>query len=291
MKKGSANNKILKSQLNIGIIGAGRVGSNIAFWLSKAGWHIKSIYSQSEEHSFTIARKIPTGISKNLEDICLSCDVLIIAVPDSSIVAIAEEIADIHTNKVRTLIHCSGLLSSKILDPSGTQFSRASMHPLISIPPLSTEKNPFLNTYFGIEGDRWALDIVENFVHDLGGKYFYLDPEQKVLYHTVATLITGGIYVLGEIANKAWSKTSHNVQPILLFEKLVQSVIENHKKSTIDKIITGPIARQDTEAVITQMVAIKGTEYEEIYSLIGKEVARLARVSEWWQDVVRSLKE
>ena len=71
--------------LGIGIIGAGRIGSALAYHLARKGWRIAGLCDIDRERAREAARRVPTGIFENAEKLARRADILFLTLPDSAI--------------------------------------------------------------------------------------------------------------------------------------------------------------------------------------------------------------
>ncbi len=281
----SRNDKIERGtaskNLHIGIIGAGRVGENIAFQLAKAGWHIRTIFSRTKSSAEYLAKIIAAGAANSIGELLKKCDAVFITVPDDEIIPIAEKIAEFSQIRTKTLIHCSGVMPSSMLAIAGAEFATASMHPFASIPPLSQMRNPFDGVFFGCEGDDIALKLVNEMVSDIGGIFYRIAPEKKTSYHAAGAFGANFIYALAYIAQFLLQKSE-------IDEKVAHTVVttsmriavDNYKKFGIPEAITGPVARGDVKMVDAHINALKNTEFIELYIAASRILAKITGTEE-----------
>ena len=266
----------MRSDFNIGIIGAGRVGSNIAYHLAKAGWHIKSVYSRTKRSAEKLAKEIPTGAVDTIEDVARKCDIVFITTPDEQIIPVAEEISELSCVRVKMLVHCAGIFSSSILAAAGMEILKASMHPFASIPPLAKDKNPYRGIVFACEGDAEAMKIVEKMVSDIGGIFFKIDKKVKTLYHSAAVFGANFIFVLAYITQTLLERAdmdknmSHYATTMLM-----KRALDNYEKIGIPVGITGPIARKDRMVVEAHIDALKDTEFFQYYIDLSRMLIKM----------------
>jgi len=259
-------NDLLWKNLDIGIIGAGRVGGNLAYWLSRKGWRIKTVFSKTTQSAEKVANAIPTGISDNLQNVFENCDVAFLTVNDSAIVPLLDRIQEFSKYKVKTLAHCSGLLPSSILGLAGLDFAKVSIHPHAPIPRLSTKRNPFADVLFGIEGDKFGEEFAIEIVSDLGGILHHIDPAQKVLYHASGVFGSNFVYVIASVAQELLRESGISEE---LSKKTAQIMISRALQNFIDfglpDGMTGPVVRGDIDTVQAHISALKNTPFLKFY--------------------------
>ncbi len=101
------------------IIGAGRVGASLGCALIEKGFKIEAFSCRNRSSLEESHRLLREGMpsTDNIQT-AGQVEIVIISVPDDEIKNVCEELASSHlTWKKRLVIHCSGLLSSQILEP------------------------------------------------------------------------------------------------------------------------------------------------------------------------------
>ena len=249
----------------LGIIGAGRVGSNLTFWLARAGWHICGVHDLNKERGFAAARFVPTGYFARIDTLCHRTDVLLIAVKDSALFDIAEQIGAIEHCRARVLIHTSGAIPSRILKDAGAEFSTASMHPATPIERFDRANNAFKNVLFAIEGDEEASSLSEKIAISLGGVPFRLPSEMKPLYHSACAMASNNIFALLEAAYRLFCAAGIDEQNALRIVALLSGrAVENFADSGLNAL-TGPLVRGDGAVIAEHLDALNGRFEHSIY--------------------------
>ncbi|RKZ24586.1 hypothetical protein DRQ29_07690 [bacterium] len=271
----------------IGIVGAGRVGSNIAYWLAKDGWHIRAVYDKNMESARKLASVVPTGCVDNLEKVFKRCDIVFLTVPESAITEILEEIGEFDYCRTEILITMSGILPSDILGLAGMEFSKVSLHPLAGIPTLNKSQNPFYKVFFSVEGDEYAKTFAKIIVEQLGGYFWEIEPQNKTIYHTAgafgANTIFSIIYATEQILRKSGFPEEHIRTAVA--EAMIR-VIENYRNLGLPDSITGPLARGDYSTVLAHLIALKDTEYLDLYIEAMRIYSNILGVRERFEELV-----
>ncbi|MDI6839925.1 MAG: DUF2520 domain-containing protein [bacterium] len=253
--------------MRTGIVGPGRVGTALGGAFKRAGYEIVGVVSRNRKDATKCMRITQCNYwSDNPKDIVKISDLILIAVPDSSIEAITRKIRPILTPEA-ILVHTSGTLPASIL---GAKHS-VSIHPIASFAGDELPKN----TYFGIDGD---VEIGKKLVRSIGGIPIVISSDNKSLYH--AALNFGASYVLtllntgSEVLRISGIKNS---EPIIL--SLASTTLRNAKRFGIKKSLTGPIERGNTTVIKDEFRALKemAPEVLEIYRILAKEVKKLVK--------------
>src|SRR3981081_711053 len=89
----------------IGIIGSGRAGSALGAALASAGYPVTGVTARSQASLDRAARLLPGVPVLPLDDVTTGAEVLLVAVPDDAIAAVA---GDLPRRPDRYLLHLSG---------------------------------------------------------------------------------------------------------------------------------------------------------------------------------------
>jgi predicted short-subunit dehydrogenase-like oxidoreductase (DUF2520 family) len=267
---------------DIAIIGAGKLGTNLGYALMRKGHRIAAISDKNLSSAQESQQIIGQGIFTDDNRLAaLNGHWIILTVPDDTIEAVTEELVDSHIEwQDRFVFHCSGLHSTKSLKSLETKGALvASLHPVQSFSQKKTYPKAFADIFFGLEGKGEALDLAIEITHQLGGKYFILEAQNKPLYHTacsmtsnfLATLLDTATALL-EQAGLAKSMANHVLLP------LVQGTLQNVKNFDAGKALTGPIVRGDTESIKEHLEALdKLPEIRDLYLKIAHRSLQIVK--------------
>jgi predicted short-subunit dehydrogenase-like oxidoreductase (DUF2520 family) len=149
-------------EMNIGFIGAGKVGIAIAHVLKNKGFTIIAVADVTGEKALNNARRYlgdsVTYTSNNM-DVVGSSDIVAITTQDGAIRGVAKEIYERSERLEGKLIfHTSGAHPSSILKPLDEKGAIiGSLHPLQTFPDIDNAIRVLPNTYIFIEGHGEAL--------------------------------------------------------------------------------------------------------------------------------------
>jgi predicted short-subunit dehydrogenase-like oxidoreductase (DUF2520 family) len=277
----------IHKQFKIGVIGAGRVGSNLAYWLSKGGWHISGIFDENHEAAKRIAYVIPTGVYTNLYQIYRNCDVAIFAVPDNELLGLLDSASEYGYTRVCTLIHTSGVAPSLFLNLAGIKYSRASMHPLLSVPLLNTRNNVFFKQMFGVEGDEIGLNLACELIADLNARPIFIDSYKKPIYHSAAVYSTNFIFANLLIAMKMSidaGLTGEQAKSITI--RMAKSTIQNFSANADLRGLTGPAVRGDIETLLQHLHVLDNINHTEIYKAMTNYIVGISKQKDLLADIL-----
>ena len=200
------------------------------------------------------------------ETIAPGTDVVILAVPDAALAALAAELAP------GPLIgHCSGALSLDVLTPHAERFS---LHPLMS---LTAESGPAALRGAGaaIAGSSpRALAIAGDLAARAGLEPFTLADEDRALYHAAASIASNFLVALESIADRLFSSVGVEHRHTAA---LARASLENWATLGGERALTGPIARGDRATVARQRQALaaRAPDLLGLFDALADATARL----------------
>lgn len=274
---------IAKEKPALAIVGCGKVGTAMGKLLSRAGYPISGVVTRHLETARKAADEMGAGsYSDRPWDVTLGGEVVFITTPDDLIASVCRKIAE-HRGfrKNAVVIHCSGALSSRILDPArGCGALAATLHPLQSFASVEQALGLVPGSFFAIEGDQEALAIVREIVADLKGVPLGITAERKTLYHAAAVAASNYFVAVMGLAmelNKAAGLPDELACDALL--PLVKGTLSNISVQGIPDALTGPIARGDVATVSAHIEALKGVtpEFLPLYRCLGRYTVELAQ--------------
>jgi len=297
-------------QNNICIIGAGRVGTTIAYVLANKklpNLKICSVSSRSNK-SIERAKKILGNLGKDiyftLDNIkaIKNCNCVLICTPDDVIKKVSHQISDKAGENLNCMvaIHLSGSKSLKVLEGfERKSILTASIHPMKSFASIESAIKTIKGTVFGVTySNKLAREKAVYIVGKLDGVVVDVDDNKKPLYHAAACVASNYLVSLIDYAVTIHKgigiKNDDSLKGLL---GLIKGTIDNIEKMGTKKSLTGPIARGDTGTIREHLdnfnKYFKGNE--SLYKIMGIETAQIAYENKWinrniFDDLVKLLK-
>ncbi len=262
----------------IGIIGYGRVGRVLARGFVEAGYVLSGVVLRNETADEFI-RKNALKVGSEIEDLPGDIDFLVVAVQDSKIAIVAEEIARCSRLKKGAVVaHTAGALSADVLAPvEKSGLKRLGWHPLQTF-ALNDDAGILKGIPFGMDGDEEALAIGEKIATDLGGIPLRIKPEKRIEYHLAAVissnLITGLFAIAGDLFKECIAGKENDGSSLV---PLLRKTVENIERTGAPDALTGPIVRGDVDTVRSHLRILKDKpEILEIYKLLSRRILNLS---------------
>ncbi len=263
------------------IVGAGRLGTSLASALVRRGWRValivdKDLGAAREARGIIGAGRASAAIGRAAKP----GDVVILAVPDDAVGAAAAALARTGGDWTgRAVLHTSGLLPARVLDPLREKGARtASLHPVQTFPRKDAPAAAFKGITWGVEGDAEAVRTAGAIVRDLGGNMLFISERTKPLYHAACALASNALVALEGTAAGLLRRAGIGEETALsVLFPLVQGTLQNVKNLGFEKALTGPVKRGDAATVRRHLEALKAApEAGEVYRIIGRRLLDLA---------------
>lgn len=268
--------------MKVGIIGAGKVGSALCKSLKDAGTEICGLTAATKECAQEAAEKLSASSFDSNQELVPLCDVLFLTVPDRLIGEVAEEFALAFAADGRrslagkTFLHCSGSLGLEELRPLADLGAEiGSLHPLQS---FASSDVSFRDIYMAVDGSEAAQTMGKEIATSLGAQVFHVPAEERKAYHAAACFASNYVVTAVAIAQELMSKWAPTPEAGLaalmpLFDGTANNL---HQTKLAREVLTGPIARGDTNTIKAHL-AVLPPKILEVYKALGRQTVCLAR--------------
>lgn len=231
------------------VIGAGRAGGALALALERVGWEVLEVLGRGDD---------PTDAAHGV-------DVLVIATPDGSIRGVARSV---EPDPSTAVVHLAGSLGLDVLDPHER---RGALHPLIAMPSTDVGAARLsAQAWFAVAGDPIATRIAD----DLGGHWFEVRDEDRVLYHAGAVIASNHLVALmGQVERVAAAVGV----PFEAYLALIRATVDNVAELGARRALTGPVSRGDDATVERHLAALGALDpvEREGYEAMVRQARRL----------------
>jgi predicted short-subunit dehydrogenase-like oxidoreductase (DUF2520 family) len=156
---------------------------------------------------------------------------------------------------------------------------QGSLHPLQAFADVETALATLPNSFFFLEGDDEAVDVLRSLVISLEGRPVRIDSASKVLYHAAATAASNYLVTLLDYATGLMVKAGvppDVALPALL--PLVQGTVRNLDAVGLPDALTGPIARGDVGTVRAHLDALRRApgDLVRVYVALARKTVEVA---------------
>lgn len=265
------------------IIGLGGLGKTLCQTLFFHNIPVISIFNRTGSKAHKIASGTDVNIAATFPTSSDQLGELVfITVSDRAIADVANRLSELNGDfKGVTFVHCSGNESAELLYPVKEKGgSIASFHPLQTFTDQSGPAS-FEGIYFSMQGDTDTFPLLQKIADKIGAGVFKINEEQKSHLHAAAVMASNLFNVLLDASIKTATLSGlseADTKEALL--PLVETTLQNSRKTSFAEALTGPIKRGDIETVKKHLALLEDhPELYGIYCSLGKQTVELARSS------------
>lgn len=264
--------------MQLGFIGAGRVGCSMGKYLSNAGITVTGYYSKTGESAKEAAAFTNSKAFLTLDDLCNASNTLCIAVPDDEIGKVWDCIAkDQIQDKI--ICHFSGSLSSVVFSGIENYGAMAcSIHPMYAFSDKFHSYEQLHTAAMTMEGNKEAVSRFRMIFEHLGNRVYELAPKDKIRYHAAAALSSNNVngllwMAIQELVTCGFSEEEAKDILYPVFENNVKNILKTDPVSAL----TGPVERGDIQTVTKHLATLEGAT-KQAYVGIGKTLTKMATI-------------
>lgn len=266
------------ARLSVGLISAGRVGTAVGAALESRGHVVSAVVARSGQSRDLAARRLPEARVADPAAVAWSCELLILAVPDTALPGVVDELAAAGAFRPgHIVVHVAGAVGADVLRPAADAGAVVvAAHPAMTFTGGDSDVER-------MEGCSWALTapdetglvVGQMLVMETGGHPVTVAESDRALYHSAlahganhlvtlvndaaealassfAVLPGGGVEgdpdgVLGADARVLARRT---------LAPLLQAALANALDSG-DAALTGPVMRGDAVTVSRHLDALE----------------------------------
>jgi predicted short-subunit dehydrogenase-like oxidoreductase (DUF2520 family) len=251
----------------ISVIGSGNVATYLATCFFENGCIVNEIFSRNIENATILANKTNAKVCATISKFDVNVNCIIIAVNDSGIQQIAQQLA----KGKAIIIHCSGAVSIDAVSKNADNFGV--LYPLQT---FSKHNKPHhLNFPFYVEGNSaTTLFAIKQIAEIISKNVLEANSNQRRTIHLSAIFANNFVnHLLG--ISSAILETQHvkfhNLQPLLL------ETIEKATTSNPFQIQTGPAIRNDepTLEMHRKILENYNANFTSIYNIITASIQNI----------------
>lgn len=262
----------------VALVGAGRAGCSFYENLYSKGYPVAGPWSRSEAGAAAARADGIPATTAPLASVIAGADVVLLAVADRAIGAMASELAKLPAGPGAVCAHLSGAHGLDVLAPAAAAgWHVGSLHPLLSI---ASRHASLAGAWASVDAaGPDTADRLAGIAADLG--LSVLRPSgDRARYHAAACVAGNYAQALLEAAIRLLESTGvPRDDAWAALVPLLRSAVENAAGHGPAAGLTGPIARGDVETVrrhLASLAALGDTSVEALYRGCAQVAAELA---------------
>lgn len=252
--------------MNIALIGAGNLSTQLGIELTGRGQKVVQVYSREGKNAMELAAKLKCPFTDDLSGIDQDADLYIVAVTDNAIESILAKVS-FGDNLV---VHTSGGISMEIFKPYCKNYGV--LYPLQT---FSKEKRvDFKDIPVCIEANTEKnLEMLIIFCESISEKVMVINSENRIYLHLAAVFACNFVnhfYSISEMLLEDKRLDFELLKPLI--KETASKVISSSPKS----VQTGPAVRNDKEVMNRHLELLKDhKEWSELYKLISENIYKI----------------
>jgi predicted short-subunit dehydrogenase-like oxidoreductase (DUF2520 family) len=254
---------------NIVFIGAGNLATSLSVAFHSAGWRVVQVYSRTYQSAKTLAGKINAEPTTTLDSLNPNAQLYVVALPDSVIQPVAEQLPPVNG----LLVHTSGSTSIDVLSAADA-LGYGVLYPLQTF-----SKNRLVqlgNVPVCIEGNSQATIVtLDKIAQTITSTVVVLDSEKRRWMHLAAVFASN---FTNHMLAAAYRIAVQNGVDFHIFQPLVMETVSKAFLANPNDFQTGPAVRFDWQTIEQHlsMLGFSDIELQKIYKELSLSIQNFA---------------
>lgn len=268
-----------ETEVEIGIVGAGRMGQALSRRLASAGAPPGLLSSRTESRARSLASELGWSVVARPSQVVAASKLTVLAVPDGElarlVLDVSRELADAAHRPDRVVAHCAGIAGIDALAPLRVVGCALGVfHPLAPVP--DGDPSCLDQTFISIEAEPDARQPLLDLAARLSCQSVEVADLDRPLYHAAAVFAGVLPVLLERLAERLGAAAGGGVELESAFRALHLASARNVERLGPELALTGPDQRQDASSVSAHMDALSRQDpvLRDLYISI-REAARL----------------
>ena len=258
------------AKLRIGFIGAGRLGTALAWSLAQRGLHVSGVASVLPADAQRLAASVARcAVFPEGQQVVDACDLVFLTTPDGAIEATASQY---RWRKEVAVVHCSGVTEVAALDSAARDGAMiGGFHPMQTFGDPAAAVRSLPGCTITIEAQEPLNAALVAIAERLECRVNRLPPGMRGRYHAAAGYTSQFINALfAEAATiwQSWGATEEDAVRALL--PLARGTLASIESAGIADGMPGPVSRGDIGSIEKHVAALSplGPEVMEFYRVV-----------------------
>ena len=236
------------ARLDVGVVGAGRVGAVLGAALQRAGHRLVAVSGVSEQSRTRAAQLLPGVPLRTPEEVVAAAELVLLAVPDDALEGLVAGLAATGSWRAGQLVvHTSGRHGLEVYAAAPHHVLGLAMHPAMTFTGTTIDLDRLADCCFGVTAPEPLRPVAEALALELGGEPVWIEESARPMYH--AALSHGANHLVTVVAQSLQALRAAGVEePARVLGPLVAASLDNTLRAG-DAALTGPVARGDAGTV------------------------------------------
>jgi predicted short-subunit dehydrogenase-like oxidoreductase (DUF2520 family) len=230
----------------------GRAGSALGAALHRAGHPVIAAHAVSQGSKDRAAALLPDAELLSSDDVVRSADLVLLAVPDDALPALADQLL---FTPGQFVVHCSGRYGVGVLNEAQRRGALPlALHPAMTLTGTSLDVERLAGAPFGVTSAPPLRMAAEALVVEMGGEPVWIPEEARALYH--ASLAHSANHLITLVASAIEMLDQAGVDhPARLLAPLLHASLDNALRMGYPAL-TGPVVRGDAQTVAAHIAEL-----------------------------------
>lgn len=252
---------------NVALIGAGNLATQLAIALKKKDIKIKQVFSRNKNSAKELAEKTGSAYTNNLSELVPDADIYIIAVKDSAILEVLE---NLQLNETKLIVHTAGSVPMSILE--GFSNNYGVFYPLQTF--SKSREVDFSNIPICIEANHPSVLMkLENLAKNLTISVNQINSDERKTLHLAAVFANNFVNQMYTVSAEILQNKKLDFE--LLKPLIAETAAKVQELSPIEAQ-TGPAKRYDQTIINAHLNMLDSQpDYRKIYSFVTESIFQL----------------
>src|SRR5690606_20948439 len=173
------------ARLDVGVVGAGRVGSALGAALAQAGHRVVAASGVSDASRRRAVERLGVTEIVRPEEVVEAAGLVLLTVPDDVLPGLVSGLVATGVNlRGKLLVHCSGAYGLAVFDPATRAGALPlALHPVMTFTGRDDDLRRLTGCFFGVTAPDPLRPVAEALVIEMGGEPAWIEEKDRALYH------------------------------------------------------------------------------------------------------------
>ncbi len=264
----------------IGVVGAGRVGSALAWHCHRLGYELAGVVDKSPKQAWVVYGLLKLPYRRlRASRVAAQSDILFLTTPDNQIEPVFTALRR-WLRRGTLVVHCSGVCGTEVFrGAGGLGLDTLAMHPIQSFSSHVQAIRDMAGCFFALEGTARGLRFGRRLAKQLRGRSVAIKGADRPLYHAMCVFASNFQNALLDAAEGIGVKLGISRQRAArMLAPLARTVVVNAAEHGAVPTLTGPVQRGDAATVAQHIAALekRAPELVPVYRQLSLRLVRLA---------------